>query len=513
MIPYRCFFRVSAVWQYLVFLSIALAASGQTSQVILGTTQVQSSVDNNAPGMAEAFPVMANASGQIASFTVFLDGSNSAATVWVGLYTNNHYGHPGKLLTQAAILNPIAGSWNTITVPAVQVSQGVSYWIALLGTGGTVQFRDSNGGCSSQTSQQTSLTTLPARWSTGQQWGTCVISMAATGASGGGTVSVTVTPGSASLQTSQQKQFSATVSGTTNTWVNWSTSGGTVSSGGMYTAPTTAGTYSVTATSLADSTKSASSVVTVSQPTQVTVSVSPSSTMLQPNGQQQFTAYVWNTSNTAVTWKVSGGSISSSGLYTAPSTSGTYTIKAVSAAQTTQSGSAMATVSSPAPTPTITVGVSPSTATLQPRAQQQFAATVSGTTNTAVTWAVTQGTGTITSGGLYTAPQTAETDVITATSQANGTTSSSATAVISQPHSVALTWLPSTSTNIAYYNVYRGTILGGPYSVIKTGVTSTAYTDSNVQSGATYYYVTTAVDTTGVESGQSAAAQAVIPSP
>jgi hypothetical protein len=46
------------------------------------------------------------------------------------------------------------------------------------------------------------------------------------------------------------------------------------------------------------------------------------------------------------------------------------------------------------------------------RWQQQFAA-VSGSTNTGVTWAVTQGAGTITQSGLYTAPQVAEIDLVT----------------------------------------------------------------------------------------------------
>jgi hypothetical protein len=42
---------------------------------------------------------------------------------------------------------------------------------------------------------------------------------------------------------------------------------------------------------------------------------------------------------------------------------------------------------------------------------------------------------------------------------------------------------------------------------------ATAYTDSSVQSGNTYYYVTTAVDTTGVESIFSNEMPSVIPAP
>jgi len=78
-------------------------------------------------------------------------------------------------------------------------------------------------------------------------------------------------------------------------------------------------------------------------------------------------------------------------------------------------------------------------------------------------------------------------------------------------HSVALSWDASTS-QVAGYNVYRGTTNGGPYTKINSGLdASTNYTDQSVQSGLSYYYVTTAVDSQGAESSYSNQAQAVIP--
>ena len=41
----------------------------------------------------------------------------------------------------------------------------------------------------------------------------------------------------------------------------------------------------------------------------------------------------------------------------------------------------------------------------------------------------------------------------------------------------------------------------------------TTFVDSSVQSGQTYFYVTTAVDGSGKESGNSNQTQAVIPTP
>jgi len=64
------------------------------------------------------------------------------------------------------------------------------------------------------------------------------------------------------------------------------------------------------------------------------------------------------------------------------------------------------------------------------------------------------------------------------------------------------------------YNVYRGSQSGGPYTKINSALdASTIYTDSSVQAGQTYYYVTTAVDSNGVESAYSNQIQAPVPSP
>jgi hypothetical protein len=78
-------------------------------------------------------------------------------------------------------------------------------------------------------------------------------------------------------------------------------------------------------------------------------------------------------------------------------------------------------------------------------------------------------------------------------------------------HSVQLTWQASTSTVVGY-NIYRGTTDGGPYGRINSAlVTPLNYTDFSVASSTIYYYVTTAVDPTGVESKYSNQATARIP--
>ena len=77
---------------------------------------------------------------------------------------------------------------------------------------------------------------------------------------------------------------------------------------------------------------------------------------------------------------------------------------------------------------------------------------------------------------------------------------------------VILSWNASPSQDVVGYNVYRGKTSGGPYRKINRNLhTRTRFTDCGVVAEHTYYYVTTAVNSQGDESGYSNQAQAVIP--
>ena len=80
-------------------------------------------------------------------------------------------------------------------------------------------------------------------------------------------VSVTIEPSTATLIVGENKTFTATVVGSVNTAVVWSVQegafGGTITSGGVYTAPSTPGTYHIVATSQADPNKRATATVAV----------------------------------------------------------------------------------------------------------------------------------------------------------------------------------------------------------------------------------------------------------
>jgi hypothetical protein len=116
------------------------------------------------------------------------------------------------------------------------------------------------------------------------------------------------------------------------------------------------------------------------------------------------------------------------------------------------------------------------------------------------------------------APQasgTASARVSFASNSSNSPVSSSLTGTGAAPpqHSVSLSWNASTSSVVGY-NAYRGSVTGGPYTKISSVLNaSTNYVDNSVQAGQTYYYVTTAVDGSGVESGYSNQVKAAIPTP
>jgi hypothetical protein len=189
--------------------------------------------------------------------------------------------------------------------------------------------------------------------------------------------------------------------------------------------------------------------VTTSTPASpaITVTLSPSSATVPMSQTQQFTATVKGSSDTAVTWEVNGtaggnstvGTISSSGLFTAPHAmpnSPKVSVTAVSKANSSVSASATITVTSKSPLLTITVSVTPLSGAVAAGATQQFTATVTGTTNSAVNWQVDgvaggdATVGAISSGGLYTAPVAPPAGgsvVVTAIAAADATKPGSAT--------------------------------------------------------------------------------------
>ena len=89
--------------------------------------------------------------------------------------------------------------------------------------------------------------------------------------------------------------------------------------------------------------------------------------------------------------------------------------------------------------------------------------------------------------------------------------SGTATSPTTVSHSIALNWGSSAST-VSGYNVYRSSVSGSSYVRMNGSLVSgVGFSDSSVQSGQTYYYVATSVDSTGNESVYSNETSAIVP--
>jgi hypothetical protein len=161
-----------------------------------------------------------------------------------------------------------------------------------------------------------------------------------------------------------------------------------------------------------------------------TVSLTPSSTSLAPQANQNFAITVSSGSVPAVTWSVQegapGGSITPAGLYTAPANAGTYHVVATGQANPSLSLTATVTVH-------VAVSVTPATPGLLINQTQDFTAAVAGTGNQAVSWSVREGLagGSIdAASGHYIAPSVAGTYHVVATSQFDANQVGVATVVV-----------------------------------------------------------------------------------
>jgi hypothetical protein len=143
--------------------------------------------------------------------------------------------------------------------------------VSILNPDGTTMATTVSAGCINPPNAFLGPLTLP-------QTGTYTILVAPSGSDTGGltltmtyagSVAVSVSPASSTLHASQTQQFTTTVAGTNNTGVTWSISPsvGSISSEGLYTAPTsitTTQTVTVTATSFSNTSQSAAATVTLS---------------------------------------------------------------------------------------------------------------------------------------------------------------------------------------------------------------------------------------------------------
>jgi len=368
-------------------------------------------------------------------------------------------------------------------------------------------------------------------------------------------ISVSVSPTSATVASGGTEQFSAQVTNTSNTAVTWSATSGTVSTAGLFTAPTVTATktVTVTATSVADNTKSASATVTVNAAIGI-LTLNPTSinfgSVLVGQTSPVLLTTLTNTGNASLTItndSLSAGDFGWGGKGTcdyntlAPGASCTYSAKFTPTATGTRTATILIYSTASDSTVTLplsgigtsgagTLGVSPATLALG-SVVVSTSGTASGTLTAAgssvTVSAVSSNNSAFTVGGLslpvtipagnsaaFTvtfSPQAtgAVTGALTFTSNAQSSTTVetlTGTGTAVPVHSVNLSWSASTSSNISGYNIYRAAYASACESFSKINSllnTGTLYTDPAVVDGATYCYATTAVNTSNEESGYS----------
>jgi hypothetical protein len=254
---------------------------------------------------------------------------------------------------------------------------------------------------------------------------------------------VVIAPTTATLAPGATQQFTAVITDSEgdvlskNTPV-WSIAagGGTITQTGLFTAGTTAGTYTNTVVVTCSGVSATATIIVTAGPL-ATITVTPNPATMAINATAQYTAVGRDAGGNVVVitpvWSVTngGGTINaSSGLFTAGTVAGTYT-NTVRATSGTIFGTATAIVT---PGPLATITVTPNPARLATGAQQQFTAVGrDGSGNVvAITpvWSVVNGGGTINaSTGLFTAGAVAGTfnNTVVATS---GALSGNATVIV-----------------------------------------------------------------------------------
>src|SRR5947199_230723 len=223
-------------------------------------------------------------------------------------------------------------------------------------------------------------------------------------------VRIVTLPDSVTLNPSDMRQFVAygrTQAGdSVPVAVSWSASGGTISGGGLYTADTVAGNYTVTATATSPSTAVAGSAVVKNPGPLSQIVLNPTTAFAVVGGTVQFTSYGKRKNGdsvaVSVVYAATGGNVSATGLYTAGRSSGSYSV-IVSQSRGTLADTALVSISA---VPVASGTVSPAAASLTAGQTVQLAAVTRDSagdvlTGRTVTWTTTNsGVATVSATGL-----------------------------------------------------------------------------------------------------------------
>ena len=358
--------------------------------------------------------------------------------------------------------------------------------------------------------------------------------------------SITSQPASLSLTAGQSATFSVATTGTAPMTYQWSKNGAAIS-GAVYS------TYTTPVTTVADNGAQFNVLVSNSMGTATSnaamlnvkaaviapsITSQPASRTVNAGQTATFSVAATGTATLTYQWNKNGAAISSpnSTSYTTPVTSSSdngaqFSVTVSNTAGTINSSAVSLTVTAA----TIFLNSSASSLSfgnvdVSTSSNQNVILTNAGNANVTISQVMVAGAGFNSTGanGIILSPGQSTTLTATFAPSASGaasgkiTVSSNATnspssislsgmGMAPKTHAIVLNWNANAS-GVTGYNCYYSMTPGGPYEKINaTPMTGTTYTESEVQSGNTYYYVVTAVNASNQESGYSSEVAAIIP--
>lgn len=360
---------------------------------------------------------------------------------------------------------------------------------------------------------------------------------------------ITSQPASQTITAGQTATFSVTASGTAPLNYQWQKNGVSISgaTSSSYTTPaeTTSDNgvqFAVVVSNSAGTATSNSAVLTVNPaPVAPSITTQPSSKTITAGQTATFSVSASGTAPLNYQWQKNSIAISgaTSSSYTTPAETTSdngaqFTVIVSNSVGSLTSNAATLTVNTPAPgtLTSSTNSLSFGDVIVTKNSSLSVNFTNSGSINITVATVTISGAGFTASGisnGQIITPGQVVTLNVTFTPAATGTVTGSSITIASNAsnsptvvglsgngvlaHTATLNWTASTSTVIGY-NVYRGTVAGGPYTLVNSSIVGgTQYIDSSILAGQTYYYVATAVASGNVESTYSNQVTAAVPVP
>ncbi len=130
--------------------------------MLLGDSRVEPSSEFSSSHVASAFRYRARATGAVGTAEVYVAVGSSARELVVGLYSDRSH-LPHRLLTAGRLSSPKSRAWNRVTLRPASVKAAREYWIAIMGIGGRLGYRDTKTPVA-RCERSVRLTTMPAAY-------------------------------------------------------------------------------------------------------------------------------------------------------------------------------------------------------------------------------------------------------------------------------------------------------------------------------------------------------------